>query len=53
MHLVNGAQLLNITPLSPSSAFLAANNCAPVLPAGGPALPVIVIVPLTSIYESA
>ena len=44
MHLVNGAQSLNVTPLFLSSACLAA--------ASTPA-PVIVIVPLTSIYESA
>ena len=39
MQLVNGAQFLNVTPLSLSSASSLA--------------PVIVIVPLTSIYESA
>ena len=44
MHLVNGAQFLNVTSLSLSSACLAA--------AASPA-PVIVIVPLTSIYASA
>ena len=44
MHLVNGAQFLNVTPLSLSSARLA----APSAPA-----PVIVILPLTSIYGSA
>ena len=44
MHLVNGAQFLNITPLFLSSARLAA--------ASSPA-PVIVIVPLTSMYASA
>ena len=53
MDLVNGAQFLNITPLSFSSAFFASNNCTLVLPAGAPAFPVIVIVPLTSIYASA
>ena len=53
MHLVNGAQFLNVTSLSHSSACLAANNCSPVLPAGGPALPVIVMVPFTSMFESA
>ena len=53
MHVVNGAQFLNVTPLFLSSACLAANNCASVLPAGSPAFPVIVIVPFTSIYESA
>ena len=43
MHLVNGAQFLNVTPLFLSSAcFTAASTPAPV----------IVIVPLTSIYES-
>ena len=42
MHLVNGAQFLNVTPLSLSSSCLAA--------ASSPA-PVIVIVPLTSMYE--
>ena len=44
MHLVNGAQFLNVTPLSLSSV------CLP--PSVAPA-PVIVIVPLTSMYESA
>ena len=44
MHLVNGAQFLNVSPLSLSSACLAA--------ASSPA-PVIVIVLLTSMYESA
>ena len=44
MHLVNGVQFLNVTPLSLSSACLTA--------ASSPA-PVIVIVPFTSIYESA
>ena len=44
---------LNITPLFLSSACLAANNCVSVLPAGGPASPVIVIFPLTSMYVSA
>ena len=44
MHLVNGAQFLNVTPLSLSSACLS--------PALSPS-PVIVIVPLTSMYESA
>ena len=44
MHLVNGAQFLNVTPLSLSSACSAAAS-AP--------LPVIVIVPFTSTYESA
>ena len=42
MHLVNGAQFLNVTPLSLSSARSAAALS-----------PVIVIVPLTSMYESA
>ena len=44
MHLKNGAQFLNVTPLSLSSACLAA--------ASSPAL-MIVIVPFTSMYESA
>ena len=44
MHLVNGAQFLNVTNLSRSSAFL--------YPALSPAQ-VIVIVPFTSMYESA
>ena len=44
MHLVNGAQFLNVTPLSLSSACLAA--------ASSPA-PVIFIAPFTSMYESA
>ena len=44
MHLVNGAQFLNVTPLSVSSACLS--------PALAPA-PVIAIVPLTSMYDSA
>ena len=52
MHLVNGAQFLNITPLSLSSACLAANNCASVFPAGGPVFPVIVTVHFTSMYAS-
>ena len=43
MQLVNGAQFLNATPLSLSSACLAA--------ASSPA-PVIVISPLTRIYVS-
>ena len=43
MQLVNGAQFLNATPLSPSSACLAAAS-AP--------LPLIVIVSLTRIYAS-
>ena len=43
MQLVNGTQFLNATPLSLSSACLAA--------ASGPA-PVIVIFPLTRIYAS-
>ena len=45
MHLVNGAQFLNVTPLSLSSAYLAAAAASPA--------PVIVIVPFTSVYESA
>ena len=44
MHLTDGAQFLNITPLSLSSAYLAA---------GSSPAPVIVIVPFTSIYASA
>ena len=48
MHLVNGAQLLNVTPLSLSSYCLAAKNCASVLPTEGPAFPIIVIVLFTS-----
>ena len=44
MHLVNGAKFLNVTPLFLSSARLAA--------APSPA-PVTVIVPFTSMYESA
>ena len=52
MHLTNGAQFLNITPLSLSSACLAANSCSACLGAArfgcAPALPVIVIVPFTS-----
>ena len=44
MHLVNGVQFLNITPLFLSSAYLAA--------ALSPAS-VIVTVPLTSMYASA
>ena len=43
MHLVNGAQFLNVIPLSLSSACLAS--------ASAPA-PVIVIVPLMIMYES-
>ena len=44
MHLVNGAQFLNVTPLSISSAFLVSALAR---------APVIVIVPLTSIFVSA
>ena len=44
MHLVIEAQFLNVTPLSLSSDYLS--------PALYPA-PVIVIVPFTSMYESA
>ena len=44
MHLVDGAQFLNVTPLSLSSPRSAA--------ASAPS-PVIVIVPFTSMYESA
>ena len=57
MQLVNGngAQFLNATSLSLSSASLAANNCAAVLrlfsSGSGPASPVIVIIPLTRIYH--
>ena len=43
MQLINGAQFLNATPLSLSSAYLAA--------ASAPS-PVIVIVPLTRMYAS-
>ena len=43
-HLVNGARFLNVTPLSLSSVRSAA-SLSP--------LPVIVVVPFTSIYESA
>ena len=43
MYLVNGAQFLNVTPLSLSSTRLA----APSSPA-----PVVVILPLTCIYAS-
>ena len=57
MHLTNGAQFLNVTLLSFSSSCLAANNCAAVLEAfssgSGPAFPVIVRVPFTSMYASA
>ena len=56
MQLVNGAQFLNATPLSLSSACLASNNCAAVLglsgSGSGPAFPVIIIFPLTRIYAS-
>ena len=44
MHLVNGAQFLNVTPLSLSSTFLTS--------ALAPA-PVIVSVHFTNMYESA
>ena len=44
MHLVNGAQFLNIMPL-----FLSSNRFA----ASSSPAPVIVIVPFTSIYASA
>ena len=57
MHLVNGAQFLNITTLFLSSVCLAANNYAAVLgrsgSGSGPAFPVIVIVPFTGMYASA
>ena len=53
IHLVNGEQFLNITPLSLSSACFAANSYASVLPTGGPVFPVIVIVPFTSMYAPA
>ena len=57
MHLVNGAQFLNVTPLSLSSARFAAISYAAVLGesgfGSGPAFPVIVIVPFTSMYASA
>ena len=43
MQLIKGAQFLNITPLSHSSACLAASSAS---------LPLIVIVPLTRIYAS-
>ena len=44
IHLGNGAQFLNVTPLSLSSTRLAASL--------SPA-PVIVMVPFTSMYESS
>ena len=44
MHLVNGVQFLNVTPLFPLSACLAAASSS---------APVIVIVTFTSMYESA
>ena len=44
MHLANGAQFLIVTPLSLSSACLAAASYL---------APVIVIVPLSIMYESA
>ena len=44
MHLVNGAQFLNVTPSSRSSACLAASSFP---------YPVIVIVPFASMYASA
>ena len=44
MHLVNGAQCLNVTPLSLSSARLVAASFP---------VPIIVIVPFTSMYASA
>ena len=44
MHVVNGAQFLNVAPLSLSSACLASALVS---------APVIVIVPFTSMYESA
>ena len=61
MHLVNGAQFLNITPLSLSSACLTANNCAnncaavfgAVGSGSGRAFLGIVIVPFTSMYVPA
>ena len=50
MQLINRAKFLNAISLSLLSIDLAATNCASVLPAGGPASPVITISPLTSIY---
>ena len=44
MHLLNGAQSLNVTPFFLSSAHLAAASSL---------VPVIVIAPFTSMYESA
>ena len=44
MHLVNGAQFLNVTTSSLSAAYL---------PAASSPATVIVIVPFTSMYESA
>ena len=44
MHLVNGAQFLNTTPLSLSSACLSA---------AASHAPAVVIVPLPSMYASA
>ena len=44
MHLVNGAQLLTVTPLSLSSAHLAAPSSS---------AQIIVILPLISMYASA
>ena len=52
LQLINGTQFLNTVPISLLSACLAANNGASVLPAAVPASPVIVIIPLTSIYAS-
>ena len=46
IHLINGAQFLNVTSLSLSSVCLAANNFASILPDGGLALLVIVILPV-------
>ena len=57
MHLANGTQFFNITPLSISCACLTANGCAAVLAASGfgsgPTFPIIVIVPFTSMHASA
>ena len=57
IQLVNWAQFLNVTPLSLSSTFLPANNCAAVLGASEfgsrPAFPVTAIFPFTTIYAPA
>ena len=52
MQLINGVQFLNVIPLSLSSAYLAATNCASVLPADGSASRITAIFLIKSINAS-